>query len=228
MTNASNSITATAVQFIDTIIDKASLEPDAVLAEYASRDVRQPDGRLLATLDDVREHVSAAQADALARSYVRTYAKMAAAQGFATGLGGILTLPVTVPADAAAYVAWLVRCGSAIQLAFGQETRTETGDAQLKLAMLAGAGVSEVTINGTKILVTQFAKKVSKTPYAKAPIQAAMKTLAAKAGIQLTHKSFAKAVPVLGGVINGAAQGSMVKVAGGRIRVHYSQVAATA
>lgn len=212
---------------IDEIIERASLEPHAVLEEYESRGIWGPDGMPFDSIADVREHVSATQAKRLSKRYVNVYSGMAAGQGFVTGLGGLITLPATVPADAIAYVGWLARSASATQLAHGRETRTETGDAQLKLAMLAGAGVSQLTVNGTKILVEQMAKKIMTTPYAKAPVQAAVKALAAKAGVQLTHKSFAKAVPVIGGAINGSVQGGMVKTAGNRIVAHYQDLMAS-
>lgn len=210
---------------VDEIIKRASLDPEDVLREFDARGIRRPDGTPFLTIDEVREYITPEKARQLSQRYVNTYARMAVGQGFVTGLGGIITLPATVPADAAAYVAWLARGASAVQLAHGHETRTPVGDAQLKLAMLAGAGVSQVTINGTKVLVTQMAKKVATTPYAKAPIQAALKALAAKLGVQLTHKSFAKAVPILGGAINGSVQGGMVKVAGNRIVAHYQDLA---
>lgn len=209
---------------IDEIIERASLAPATILEEYESRGIRDPEGRPFSRLEDLREHVSAEQAKRLSKRFVNVYSGMAAGQGFVTGLGGLITLPATVPADAVAYVAWLARSASATQLAHGRETRTETGDAQLKLAMLAGAGISQITVNGTKILVEQMAKKVMTTPYAKAPVQAAVKALAAKAGVQLTHKSFAKAVPVIGGAVNGSVQGGMVKTAGNRIVAHYQDL----
>lgn len=212
---------------VDEIIRHASLDPEDVLKEFDARGIRRPDGTPFLELDDVREHVTPQQAVSLSKRYVNLYAKMAAGQGFVTGLGGLFTLPATVPADAVAYVAWLARGASAVQLAHGHETRTPVGDGQLKLAMLAGAGISQVTINGTKVLVTQMAKKVATTPYAKAPIQAAVKAFAAKLGVQVTHKTFAKAVPLLGGAINGSVQGGMVKVAGNRIVAHYQDLASS-
>jgi len=212
---------------IDEIIDRASLAPEVILAEYESRGILDPEGRPFARLEDVRKHVTSEQAKRLSKKYVNLYAAMAAGQGFVTGLGGLITLPVTVPADAAAYVAWLARSASATQLAHGRETRTQTGDGQLKLAMLAGAGISHITVNGTRVLVAQLARRVVNTPYSRAPFQAAVKALAAKAGVQLTHKSFAKAVPVLGGAINGSAQAAMVKTAGGRMIAHYQDLVAS-
>lgn len=212
---------------IDEIIERASLAPEVILTEYDSRGIHDPQGVPFATLEDVRKHVTSEQARRLSKKYVNTYAAIAAGQGFVTGLGGLITLPATVPADAAAYVFWLARSASATQLAHGRETRTETGDSQLKLAMLAGAGISHVTVNGTRVLVAQMAKKVMTTPYSKAPFQAAIKALAAKLGVQLGHKSFAKAVPVLGGAINGSVQAGMVKTAGTRIVAHYQDLASS-
>ena len=220
-----NQIIAFVNRTIDEIIDRVSLDPEVIIHEYHERGFTCPDGSPLLSLDDVREHVPPHDAKKLSRRYLNQCATMASGQGFVTGLGGLITLPVTVPADAAAYVAWLARGASAAQLAHGRETRTETGDAQLKLAMLAGAGVTHVTVNGVRVLVGQMAKKVVATPYAKAPIQAVLKALGAKLGVQLTHKSFAKAVPVVGGFVNGSVQGGMVKVAGSRILAHYQELA---
>lgn len=219
-----NKLVAIVDAAIDEIIEQASLDPGDVLREFAERGIRRTDGAPLGGLEDVRQHVSPADSKYVSTKFVNTYAKMAAAQGFVTGLGGLITLPVTVPADAAAYVGWLARGASAAQLAHGRETRSPTGDAQLKLAMLAGAGVSHVTVNGVKVLVKNMARRVMVTPYAKAPFQAAVKALAAKAGVQLTHKSFAKAVPIVGGFVNGTAQGAMVKTAGSRIVAHYQEL----
>lgn len=209
---------------IDQIIEWASIDPQKVIEEFQAGGLRRADGGPIVTLEDL-QGARLGHANRVARRFIKTYAKMAAGQGFVTGLGGLITLPASVPADAVAYVGWLARTGSAVQLCYGFEHRTETGDAQLKLAMLAGAGVSSVTIQGSEVLVTQLAKKVLTTPYADAPIQAAIKALAAKAGITLTHKSFAKAVPVVGGVVNGSVQGSLVYAGGSRIHEYYRELA---
>lgn len=209
---------------IDQIIEWASIDPQKVVEEFRAGGLRRADGGPIDTLQDL-QGASLGHVQSVARRFIKTYAKMAAGQGFVTGLGGMITLPASVPADAAAYVGWLARTGSAVQLCYGFEHRTETGDALLKLAMLAGAGVSSVTIRGSEVLVTQLGKRVLTTPYASAPIQAAIKALAAKVGITLTHKSFAKAVPVVGGVINGSVQGSMVYTGGSRIHEYYRELA---
>lgn len=220
-----NAVVAFVNRTIDEIIQQASLSPDTILEEYAERGVHRPEGTTLKSLEDVRQYVPPEEAKKLSRRYFNMYAAMAGSQGFITGLGGLITLPVSVPADAAAYVAWLARGASAAQLAHGRETITASGDGQLKLAMLAGAGVSHVTVNGVNVMVSQMAKRVMATPYAKAPFQAAVKALAAKLGVQLTHKSFAKAVPLIGGAVNGSVQAGMVKAAGTRIVAHYQDLA---
>jgi hypothetical protein len=150
---------------------------------------------------------------------------MASGQGLVTGLGGLITLPASIPADAAAYVGWLARTASAIRLCYGFNHRTETADAELKLAMAAGAGVAGVAVKGTNLLVPQLLKRVMVTPYAERPIQATVKALAAKVGITLTHGSFAKAVPVVGGVVNGSVQGKLVYFGARRIHDHYRKLA---
>jgi hypothetical protein len=209
---------------IDQIIEWASIEPEKVLKEFHARKATRADGLPIETAEDLRE-ARLGDAHRVARGFIRTYSQMAAGQGFVTGLGGLITLPASVPADVAAYLGWLARTASAVQLCYGFEHRTETADAQLKFAMLAGAGVSTLTVQGTEILVTQLGKQVMTTPYARAPIQAAVKALAGKVGINLTHKSFAKAVPVVGGVINGSVQGGLVLAGGKRIHAYYREVA---
>lgn len=222
---------ASIVNFVDSSIDQiiewASVKPEVVVDEFQAAGYERSGGGPIDEVEHLRD-ARLGDADAVARRFIKTYTQMAAGQGFVTGLGGLITLPASVPADAAAYVGWLARTRSAIQLCYGFEHRTETADAQLKLAMLAGAGVSSVTIHGTDVLVTQLAKKVIATPYAQAPIQAAVKTFAAKVGITLTHRSFAKAVPVVGGVVNGSVHGGLVYVGGRRIHGYYRELAGMA
>jgi hypothetical protein len=219
---------ASIAQFVDSSIDQiiewAAMDPEKVLQEYQIAGFKCSDGREIELIDDLRD-VRLGDAEKVARRFIRAYTQMAAGQGFATGLGGMITLPASVPADAAAYVGWLARTASAVQLCYGFEHRTETADSQLKLAMLAGAGVSSLTIQGTEVLVTQLAKKIMTTPYHSAPMQAAVKALAAKVGINLTHKSFAKAVPLVGGAVNGSMQGGLVNVGGKRILGYYKELA---
>jgi len=212
---------------IDQIIEWAAIDPQKVINEFYAAGYRCADGREITLLEDLRD-VRLGDAEKVARRFIKAYTKMAAGQGFVTGLGGMITLPASVPADVAAYVGWLARTGSAVQLSYGFEYRTETADAQLKLAMLAGAGVTTLTIQGTEVLVTQLAKKIMITPYHSAPVQAAVKALAAKVGINLTHKSFAKAVPLVGGAVNGTVQGGLVNVGGRRILSYYKELAAFA
>lgn len=209
---------------LDRIIEWATIDPKKVVREYQAAGFKRSDGREIELVDDLRD-ARIGDAEKVARRFIRTYTQMAAGQSFVTGLGGLIALPASVPADAAAYVGWLARTASAVQLSHGFEHRTETAESQLKLAMLAGAGVSKLTIQGTEVLVTQMAKKVMTTPYHSAPMQAAVKALAAKVGINLTHKSFARAVPLVGGAVNGSVQGGLVSIGGRRILSYYRELA---
>lgn len=208
---------------IDNIIEKVALKPSVVVHEFSTAGVTRADGGPVTSVEDLGE-LRLGDSQTMANRYIKLYAKTATAQGFVTGLGGLITLPATIPTDIAAYVAWLARAGSAIQLCYGFEYRTELGDKQLKLAMLAGAGVTSVTVRGSEVLVTELAKQVMRTPYAHAPIQSAVKALAAKIGVTLGHKHFAKAVPVVGGVINGSVQGGLVYAGGKNIHRHYREL----
>lgn len=213
-----------ATSSLEQLIAWAAIDPDKVIEEFNQRGILTTDGRPVAGIGDLRS-VAPSESRRVAKRYIKTYSQLAAGQGFVTGLGGWITLPASVPTDAAAYVWWLARTASAVQLSYGFPTRTETGDAQLKLALLAGAGVSSVTVEGTEVLVAHLARRVLRTPYAQAPMQAAIRALAAKAGIQVSRKGLAKAVPIVGGAVNGGVHGTLVYLGGVRILNYYEEVA---
>lgn len=208
---------------IDQLIAWAAVDPDKVIEEFNQRGILTTDGRTIGGTGDLRS-VHRSDSRKVAKRYIKTYSQLAAGQGFVTGLGGLITLPASMPTDAAAYVWWLARTASAVQLSYGFPTRTETGDAQLKLALLAGAGVSSVTVEGSEVLVAHLARRVLRAPYAQAPIQAAIRAVAAKAGIQVTRKSLAKAVPIVGGAVNGGVHGTLVYLGGVRILNYYEEL----
>src|SRR3954470_11095306 len=55
-----------------------------------------------------------ADVDVAIERIIRTHTRMVAATGFATGLGGPLTLPISIPTDVAVFYALCARCVGAV------------------------------------------------------------------------------------------------------------------
>jgi hypothetical protein len=162
--------------------------------------------------------------DAMARSYIRTYTRLSGAQGFLTGLGGAVTLPVTVPTDVAAFLVWIVRVNSAVMQTYGFDSETEEGRALLRLGLAAGLGVNNLSVMGTKVLVDGLARQAMTSTYQDAVLAATGKAIAKKVGVTLYRRHAAKVVPVLGGGINAAVSGGLVYGFGRGAMQHYRDV----
>jgi hypothetical protein len=218
--SSSSSITHWIENSLDKLIETVGVNPEDVLAEVSKRRIPVLGTTTQERLTSLQEG-DIRRLDKLARSYIRSNAQIAGAQGFVTGLGGMITMPVTVPADTVGFLVWLIRATTGTMYAYGFEGESEEGKVQLRLGLLASTGVSQLTVSGSNVLVTQLAKQVMTRPYREAVVQATVKALAARVGIQLGHKHFAKAVPVVGGVINGSVNGSLVYAFGRRAQAHY-------
>jgi hypothetical protein len=210
-------------QSLDRVIEVGALPPSRILRDAEARglDVRgRDDGARLRSLqgNDLRE------LDAMARSAIRTYAAYGAGQGFVTGLGGVITLPITVPTDVAAYLMWIVRVNSAVMQTYGFEAETEEGRAMLRLGLAAGLGVSKLSVLGSQVLVDALARQVLSSTTQDAVVVATAQAIARRVGLTLTKRHIAKAIPVLGGGVNAAVSGGLVYGFGRGAMEHYRGV----
>lgn len=211
---------------LDRVIELGTIPPSSVLEEADRRGlvVAGRRGR------DVAERLRSLRGndltalDAMARSYLRTYTRLSGAQGFLTGLGGAITLPVTVPTDVAAFLVWIVRVNSAVMQTYGFESETEEGRAMLRLGLAAGLGVNNLSVMGTKVLVDGLAKQAMTSTYQDAVLAATGKAIAKKVGVTLYRRHAAKLVPILGGGINAAVSGGLVYGFGRGAMHHYREV----
>lgn len=219
----SSSIARWVENSLDKLIETVGVDPASVLDEARHRGLPVSGDTLSAQLQSLQEQ-PIKRLDRLARSYIRSNAQIAAAQGFVTGLGGFITLPVTVPADTVGFLVWLIRASSGAMYSYGFESETEEGAVQLRLGLLASTGVSQVTVAGSNVLVSSLAKQVMTRPYRDAVVRATIRAIAKKVGVTLTHRHFAKAVPLLGGVINGSVNGGLVYGFGRRAQSHYREL----
>lgn len=210
-------------QSLDRVIEMGTVAPRSVLEEADKRGLtvrgEHPEDRLRSLRENRLRDL-----DRMARSYIRTYTQLGSAQGFVTGLGGVITLPVTVPTDVAAYLMWIVRVNSAVMQTYGFESETEEGRAMLRLGLAAGLGVNKLSILGTQVLVDALAAQILASGAQDAVVVATVRAIAQRVGLTLTKRHIAKAVPVIGGGINAAVSGGLVYGFGRGAMNHYRSV----
>jgi EcsC family protein len=147
---------------------------------------------------------------------VATHVRLAAVSGFATGLGGIATLPVTVPAALAGLYIIAARMSAAIAHLRGYDIDTEEVRSAVLVSLLGSAGAGELKKAGIELgrrsttaaldrlpgtLLTEINKRVGFRLVAKA---------GEKGVVNLT-----KLVPLIGGPIGAAVDGVSAKTIAG-------------
>lgn len=215
---------------LEQIISAASVPPERVLADAAARGIKIEGSTTAEQLLSLRR-LPPERLDALADSYIRSCARMAAGQGFAMGLGGFVTMPVTVPTGLAASTALLARVTSATRYAYGFGFETEEARQEFYLGMLAALGVKHITTSSGRVLVEaasqmlllEVAKRgagvyaVNLVTHEVVPLtlRAALTQLAARTLLS------PRAIPVAGGVVGSASSGLMLRKMGRRAKRHY-------
>jgi hypothetical protein len=142
-------------------------------------------------------------------SMIRYQNTKAIASGFLSGLGGLLTLPVTLPANIVSVLYVQVRMIAAIAHLRGYDLKSDQVKTFVYVA-LTGNSAAEVLKNtgitiGQKIMKSYIKNKL---PYA------VLKKINQKVGFRLVTKTGTKAplvltkvVPLLGGVVGGTSDG---------------------
>lgn len=82
---------------------------------------------------------------------IATHTRMVAATGFATGLGGLITLPVTVPTDVAVFYALSARCAAAVAYLRGHDINSDEVRSVVLLTLLGSAGAVVAMELGVKV-----------------------------------------------------------------------------
>ncbi|MCX4514410.1 EcsC family protein [Streptomyces sp. NBC_01619] len=144
--------------------------------------------------------------DAVVARLIKESVAAAGTQGFVTGLGGLLTAGVTIPANVAASVAINMRMAGAIAHLRGWDI----GDPHVRtVAMMLAIGMSTQTVLaafGVKVgqkIGEQMIKKIPITMI-RAINKKAGTYLVAKYGTRRAAITLAKGVPILGGFVGGA------------------------
>ncbi|MCQ2011660.1 EcsC family protein [Sporolactobacillus sp. STSJ-5] len=138
-----------------------------------------------------------------------------ATAGFLTGLGGLITLPVAIPADVASVTYVQIRMVAAIAVMRNYDIRDDQVKTFVFLA-LTGNSVSEILKNAGIKTATQLGKQAIK----KVPIEI-IKAINKAVGFRLVTKfgekgivNLGKAVPLLGGVVGGTMDGMSTNIIG--------------
>jgi len=164
------------------------------------------------------------------KSLVRWQVARTATTGFATGLGGLATLPVTLPAGVGA--AWIVQARMVGSIAHicGYDLADERVQT-LALAAIAG----DATVNRTlKLIGGDLATRTGKAAVGRISGKSLIE-VNKKVGFRLLTKSgttgvinLGKAVPLLGGVVGSTVDGASTRAVGEIARRAFPQIAQAA
>ncbi|MEI6950746.1 EcsC family protein [Paraflavisolibacter sp. H34] len=146
---------------------------------------------------------------------IRWQSAMCATSGFVTGLGGLITLPLTIPANVSSVLFLQLRMIAAIAMIRGYDPKTEPVKS-LAIVCLAGSAAGEI-LKGVGIRVGE---KVTESVIQKISTQAIARINRA-VGFRLLSKfgsdgviNIGKAIPLVGSVVGGAFDASSTLIIG--------------
>lgn len=151
------------------------------------------------------------------KALMRTHVMIAASQGFVTNVGGLVTLPISLPANVGA--AYLVQTHLAASIAHihGHDTDEEQVRAAILLCLLGNAGTEVLKKAGV-----QVGQKLALSMIDKLPITVIRRInqrvgfmLLAKHGTKRATFTLAKGVPLVGGVVGGSVDAVATRAVGG-------------
>lgn len=140
-------------------------------------------------------------------SLIRWQVAKSAASGFVTGLGGIMTMPITVPANIASVMYVQIRMICAIAHMGGHDIKSDKVKTFIYLCMVG---------NGAKELLKNVSVKVSEKVLIRT-INSMTNKMSAKLATKIGEKgasSVSKAVPVIGGVVGGSLDAASTRIIG--------------
>lgn len=171
------------------------LDPAVDVAEAALREADGPEAAL----------------DRLVRQHVR----LAGVEGFATGLGGLLTLPVALPANVVAFYALATRLAAAVAHVRGYDL----DDARVRAAVLdslVGAGAALPAAAGGGLLSRTVLRGLP-TPMRMAVNKGVGFRVLGQTGARVAGR-LGRFVPVAGGVVGAGSDAWLMRGIGSRAR----------
>ena len=175
-------------------------------------------GPLTAAVESAEQHLVTAGGDReeAIRRLVATHVRLAAASGFVTGLGGIATLPVTVPASMAGLYIIATRMTAGIAHLRGYDVETDEVRSAVLVALLGSAGAGALRDTGVEVGQRSTAVALERLPaHALAEVDRRVgHQLVAKAG-EKGMVNLTKLIPLVGGPIGAAVDGVSCKTIAG-------------
>ncbi|MCR6030358.1 hypothetical protein GGQ22_02750 [Nocardioides sp. zg-579] len=150
------------------------------------------------------------------RRVVRESVAAAGAAGFITGLGGLVTLPVTLPASITGSLVINARMVGTIAHLRGYDLDNPHTQAVLMLTVAGSSAQAAASELGVKVGQKMAMQAIEKLPVkvVKAINRKAGTYLVAKYGTQRSLVTLSKAVPGIGGVVGGAVDASLTRAVG--------------
>lgn len=136
-------------------------------------------------------------------SLIKWQVAKAATSGFVTGLGGVMIMPLTVPANIASVIYVQIRMIAAIAYMGGHDIREDRVKSLIYICMVGNGAkelLKDVSVKAGERIAAKIAEKVSTS-------------IASKTG-EKSVTSLGKAVPVLGGVVGGSYDAITTRVVG--------------
>lgn len=140
-------------------------------------------------------------------SLIKWQVAKSAASGFVTGIGGLITLPIAVPANIASVMYVQIRMICAIAHMGGHDIRSDKVKTFIYLCMVG---------NGAKELLKNVSVRISEKVLIRT-INSLVNQLSTKLATKIGEKgatSLGKAVPVLGGVVGGSLDAVSTRIIG--------------
>ena len=154
--------------------------------------------------------------DKTIKRLIRESVAAAGSAGFLTGLGGFVTLPVSIPANVAGSLIINVRLAGAIAYLRGYRLDDPHTQALVPLVAVGSSAQSSLSLIGAEVgvkLTAQALKALPRSVLTKINQKVGFMLLA-KYGTQRSVITLAKAIPVAGGLVGGSIDASLTAVVG--------------
>jgi hypothetical protein len=215
-----SSVTRALAQMLDEVIEQARVPPEHVVAEAAKRGLPMAGTSVRDRLESLR-FCAPATLDPLAHQYVASSVLAAGVQGFVANLSGAAAPSLSISADTLGTLAAIVRATSGVMGSYGFESETEEGAAHLRIGLLAAAGVSIVTVEGTQVLVSRLSRQLFQRAAAERRNTALTGQISRRILAGALGQRLPRAMPVVASAIGAGVSAGLVRAVGGRARTYY-------
>jgi hypothetical protein len=204
---------------VERAISRARLSSDDIAAAARRRNLAVSGDSAVVAVTSLRR-LPPDDLDPLAAALARPPTMAAAAQGFATGFGGVLTLPLRLSTDAAFALWFAVRATSGAMGAYGFPPDMPEGEALLRTGLLSITGGLSPRADPWGAA----ARHVVVDPSGARLLASSARLLLRRVASMSGRSVLCRTAPVVGGAVAATANASAVGVLARRARAHYREV----